>query len=46
MFLKRGRKQGKIRFGERRIMMFGLFNKYLVSIYYVPGPVSGGGGGS
>ena len=39
MFLKRERKQGKIRFRERRKMMFHLFNKYLVSIYYAPGPV-------
>ena len=35
MFFKRERKQ--IRFGERRKVTFHLFNKYLLSTYYVPG---------
>lgn len=42
MFFKRERKQRKIRFGERRKVMFHLFNKYLLSTYYVPGLFWGG----
>lgn len=35
-------KKRKIRFGERRKIRFHLFNKYLLSTYYVPGTVLGG----
>lgn len=35
-------KKGKIRFGERRKIMFHLFNKCLLSTFYVPGTVLGG----
>lgn len=35
------RKETKIRFGRRRKMMFYLFNKHLLSTYYMPGTVPG-----